>query len=81
MLPQQPAFCGNGLGSSIVPLDGTGAAIEHRPWDAIVGRWRTSRRRVAEKEAAGRRATDPQILEDAEQLVTAKLSGLFALLY
>jgi hypothetical protein len=42
MLPQQPAFCGNQLGSSIVPFHGTGAAIEHRPWDLIVGRWRTS---------------------------------------
>jgi hypothetical protein len=29
------------------------------------------RRRVAEKEAASRRATDAQVLEDAEQLITA----------
>jgi hypothetical protein len=29
------------------------------------------RRRVAEKEAANRRATDPQILEDAERLIAA----------
>jgi hypothetical protein len=29
------------------------------------------RRRVAEKEAANRRATDPQILEDAEGLIAA----------
>jgi hypothetical protein len=29
------------------------------------------RRRVAEKEAANRRATDPQILEDAEQPIAA----------
>ena len=30
-----------------------------------------ARRQEAEKEAAGRRATDRQFLEDAEQLVTA----------
>jgi hypothetical protein len=29
------------------------------------------RRQVAEKEAAGRRATDAQVLEDAERLITA----------
>jgi hypothetical protein len=29
------------------------------------------RRRVAEKEAAARRATDAQLLEDAERLITA----------
>ena len=29
------------------------------------------RRQTAEKEAAGRRATDPQVLEDAERLIAA----------
>jgi hypothetical protein len=29
------------------------------------------RRQAAEKEAAGRRATDTQVLEDAERLITA----------
>jgi hypothetical protein len=29
------------------------------------------RRQVAEKEAAARRATDPQVLEDAERLIAA----------
>jgi hypothetical protein len=31
------------------------------------------RRQVAEKEAAARRATDAQILEDAERLIAAKV--------
>jgi hypothetical protein len=30
------------------------------------------RRRAAEKEAAARRATDAQVLEDAERLITAQ---------
>jgi hypothetical protein len=36
------------------------------PWASTSAKWQE-----AEKESAGRRATDRQILEDAEQLVTA----------
>jgi hypothetical protein len=34
-------------------------------------RWRISGRQAAEKEATARRATDAQVLEDAERLITA----------
>ena len=41
------------------------------PWASTSAKWRTAAGKAAEKEAAARRATERQILEDAEQLVTA----------
>jgi hypothetical protein len=41
-----------------------------KPWASTNADWRISAG-LAEKEVAGRRATDAQVLEDAERLITA----------
>ena len=40
-------------------------------WASTAARWRISAAEAAEKEAASRRATDAQVLEDAERLIAA----------
>jgi hypothetical protein len=47
------------------------AAIEHRAMGFNRRKIEDQRRQAAEKEAAGRRATDAQVLEDAERLIAA----------
>ena len=41
------------------------------PWVSTAERWRIGAGKAAEKEAAARRATDAQVLEDAERLIDA----------
>ena len=43
---------------------------EDRSWASTSARWGTTAGRRPRKEAAARRATERQILEDAEQLMT-----------
>ena len=47
------------------------ATIEHRAMGFNRRKMEDGRREAAEKEAASRRATDAQVLEDAERLITA----------
>jgi hypothetical protein len=54
-----------------VPLDGLGGAIDHGAVGFNRRKLEDQRRQAAEKEAANRRATDAQVLEDAERLIGA----------
>jgi hypothetical protein len=54
-----------------VPLDGLGGAIDHGAVGFNRRKLEDQRREAAEKEAANRRATDAQVLEDAERLIAA----------
>jgi hypothetical protein len=54
-----------------VPLDGPGRAINKPAVGFNRRKLEDQRREAAEKEAASRRATDGQVLGDAEQLFTA----------
>jgi hypothetical protein len=67
----RPAYYGNQLCTHIVPLDGLDAAIDHSVMGFNRRKMEDQRRQAAEKEAAGRRATDTQVLEDAERLIDA----------
>jgi hypothetical protein len=52
-----------------VPLDGLGGAIDHSAMGFNRRKLEDQRREAAEKEAANRRGTDAQVLEDAERLI------------
>jgi hypothetical protein len=54
-----------------VPLDGMSGTIDHRAMGFNRCKLEDRRREAAEKEAANRRATEAQVLEDAERLIAA----------
>jgi hypothetical protein len=66
LIRQQSGFC-------IVPVDGMvrQSNISHRDMGFNKRKMEDQRRQVAEKEAAARRVTDAQVLEDAERLIIA----------
>jgi hypothetical protein len=67
-----PGYSGRQQGRvGFVPLDGLGGAIDHRVVGFNRRKVEDQRREAAEKEAANRRATDGQVLEDAERLIGA----------
>ena len=62
---------GNELNVGAVALDGAAAAIEPAAMGFNKRKMEEQRRHAADKEAAIRRATDAQMLEDAERLIAA----------
>jgi hypothetical protein len=61
----------NAIGFCIVPAHGTLWQPSHRAMGFNRRKMEDQRREVAEKEAATRRATNAQVLEDAERLIAA----------
>jgi hypothetical protein len=67
----RPAYCGNKHSTCIVPLDSLAQQSTIRAMGFNRRKLKDQRREAAEKEAANRRATDAQVLEDAERLIAA----------
>jgi beta-phosphoglucomutase-like phosphatase (HAD superfamily) len=65
------AYSGNEPASAIVPLDRTVRQSTIQGMGFNRRKLEDQRREAAEKEAANRRATDTQVLEDAERLIGA----------